>query len=388
VSPVWTTPDDVRVLARKRWDSGEWLSCYLSGEPWEPFRIAVRGPRPADIGERLADVQEWARQWSSAADGPLRVEYKQVGGRHFGTNTIPNRAWLDSYDDAWALLRTGGQVRRVSLLLSAASDAGVGSWVIRYPLKALSLADEWDRLLAVVDWIDSRQVPGMFVREVDVPDVDTKFIDAHRGVLAGLLDVRLAPSRVRTDATSFAERYGFARKPAYVRFRFPFQGFSEMSVRVEEFVSAPSGAGRVYVIENEVTYLAFPAPSDALVIFGGGYAVGTLAPLTWLADLAVTYWGDLDTHGFAILNGLRGHFPHVRSMLMDSRTLLDHRTQWVVEPSPTSAVLPYLTAQESAVYVDLVADLYGPRVRLEQERVRFSSIRAAIDSEPVEALDL
>jgi hypothetical protein len=75
-------------------------------------------------------------------------------------------------------------------------------------------------------------------------------------------------------------------------------------------------------------------------------------------------------------------------MLMDSRTLLDHRTQWVVEPSPTSAVLPYLTAQESAVYGDLVADLYGPRVRLEQERVRFSSIRAAIDSEPVEALDL
>ena len=36
--------------------------------------------------------------------GPLRVEYKKVGGRLVGANLIPCRAWVDGYDQAWALL--------------------------------------------------------------------------------------------------------------------------------------------------------------------------------------------------------------------------------------------------------------------------------------------
>ena len=30
------------------------------------------------------------------------------------------------------------------------------------------------------------------------------------------------------------------------------------------------------MIENEITYLAFPVPAGAMVIFGGGYAVPVL----------------------------------------------------------------------------------------------------------------
>ena len=96
------------------------------------------------------------------------------------------------------------------------------------------------------------------------------------------------------------------------------------------------------MIENEITYLAFPVPAGAMVIFGGGYAVPVLEPLGWLAGLDVVYWGDIDTHGFAILNRLRHHLPHARSMLMDRATLLDHRDHWTTEPSPTAAVLDRL----------------------------------------------
>jgi hypothetical protein len=37
-----------------------------------------------------------------------------------------------------------------------------------------------------------------------------------------------------------------------------FRGFSELSARTEEFTAAPDGITRAYVIENEITYLAFP----------------------------------------------------------------------------------------------------------------------------------
>ena len=312
--------------------------------------------------------------------GPLRVEYKQVGGRHFGSNSIPCRAWLDGYDATWALLRVGPDVRRLGELMEAARGTHLIPWLTGHPMRALRLAAHWDKLLATVRWIEQTQAPGMYLRQIDVPGVDTKFVERHKGVLTELLDMQLHPSRVVAIAPDFAARYGFLRRPGYVRFRVAggFRGFSELSVRTSEFTAAPDGITRAYVIENEITYLAFPLPAAAIAIFGGGYAVGVLEPLGWLAGLDVVYWGDIDTHGFAILNRLRHHMPHARSMLMDRATLLGHRDHWVTEPSPTTAALDRLDRAESALYADLQANAYALSVRLEQERVSFAVIEKAV----------
>jgi len=175
-------------------------------------------------------------------------------------------------------------------------------------------------------------------------------------------------------------RYGFLRRPGYVRFRVggDFRGFSEMSVRTTELTAAPDGIARAYVIENEITYLAFPVPAAAMAILGGGYAVPVLEPLGWLAGLDVVYWGDIDTHGFAILNRLRRHLQHARSMLMDRATLLGHREHWTTEPSPTAVALDRLDRAESALYADLIVNAYAPSVRLEQERISFSAVEKAV----------
>ena len=55
-------------------------------------------------------------------------------------------------------------------------------WLERRPVQVLGLAADWAELLATVRWIDERQAPGMYLRQVDVPGVDTKFIERHRGV--------------------------------------------------------------------------------------------------------------------------------------------------------------------------------------------------------------
>ena len=220
----------------------------------------------------------------------------------------------------------------------------------------------------------------MYLRQIDVPGVNTKFIERHKGVLAELLDAQLDPSRVAAAVSDFAERYGFLRRPGYVRFRVAgrFRGFSELSVRADEFTAPPEGITRAYVLENEITYLSFPVPSAAIVILGGGYAVPVLELLGWLVGLDVVYWGDIDTHGFAILNRLRQHLPHARSMLMDRVTLVGHRDHWVTEPSPAAVNLNRLDRAESALYADLISGSYAPSVRLEQERVSFSAIEKAL----------
>ena len=377
---LWTRPADVRVAVRKKWDSGVLLARFAAGQDWEPLSIPIRGPSPGQIGERLAEVRQWAAEWAEAARGPLRVEYKQVGGRHFGANSIPCRAWLDGYDETWALLKAGPDVRRLTEMMEAARGTHLIPWLTGHPMRALRLASAWDKLLATIRWIEQRQAPGMYLRQVDVPGIDTKFIERHKGVLTELLDAQLDPSRVAAAAPDFAARYGFLRKPGYVRFRVAggFRGFSELSVRTNEFTAAPDGITRAYVLENEITYLAFPVPAAAMVLLGGGYAVPVLEPLGWLAGLDVVYWGDIDTHGFAILNRLRHHLPHARSMLMGRATLLGHRDQWATEPSPTAAALDRLDRAESALYADLISNAYAPSVRLEQERVSFSAVEKAV----------
>jgi hypothetical protein len=101
-----------------------------------------------------------------------------------------------------------------------------------------------------------------------------------------------------------------------------------------------------------------------------GYGVGALARLPWVMRAACTYWGDLDTHGFAILSRARLQLPHLESALMDEETLLRHRDLWVTEQDQyATAELPLLTPSEQSVYCGLRQNRWAPNVRLEQERV-------------------
>jgi hypothetical protein len=122
-------------------------------------------------------------------------------------------------------------------------------------------------------------------------------------------------------------------------------------------------------VENEITFLSVPVPTGGVVLWGKGFEVGRAGSMRWLAGSDVAYWGDLDTHGFAILNQLRAWLPQTRSLLMDRPTLLAHRHRWVTETAPTAARLDRLADDEQALYHDLVTERFGPRVRLEQERI-------------------
>ena len=89
-------------------------------------------------------------------------------------------------------------------------------------------------------------------------------------------------------------------------------------------------------------------------------------------------WGDIDTHGFAILNQLRGFFPQAASLLMDSETLMEHQPLWGVEPSPETGALTRLTAEESSLYGQLGRNELGHQIRLEQEKIGFEWLVEAL----------
>ncbi len=177
---------------------------------------------------------------------------------------------------------------------------------------------------------------------------------------------------VSRDAKRFVDDLGLAGEPATVRIRFGSDvglpsGVSDLVVRRDELAELELRVESALLIENRTTFLSAPVPQRGLVIWGEGFDVAKVGSLSWLIGADVSYWGDIDTHGFAILNRLRASLPHARSVLMDRATFLEHRDRWSIEPTPSHAVLANLDSHELALYDDLVTDRFGERLRLEQE---------------------
>ncbi len=387
---TWTTPEDIKAQVQKLWDRGALLAALAGGETPFPRRIPCRGPNSAELSDRFPEVQDWIARLSTAA-GPYRIEWRAVNHRVLGANQLPAAAWIDTLDDALAMIGKRRAADRFAALVAVTGEQqpAIKPWLARRPLRALELADQWKQLLAVVAWIQAHPRPGIYLRQMDLPGVHTKLVEGHRGVLAELLDLALPAAAIDAGYNGvggFCGRYGFLNKPLRVRFRIldpemrflPTPAARDITLTQEAFADIDLPVARVFITENEVNFLAFPEVPGAIVIFGAGYGFENLAAARWLRGGALYYWGDIDTHGFAILNQLRRTLPHARSMLMDERTLLDHRELWGAEERPECADLAHLTDEERGVFERLRGNHWGERVRLEQERVGFDRLREAL----------
>jgi hypothetical protein len=383
----WSTPANIRARLRKKWGTGAVLTQRARGEAFTPIDLPLRGPMAGELGPRYTEVSAWVRQWADHP-GPFTLTTKMLGGRRIGANAIPDRLRIETFEDLSCFLGTTAEADRHRELLTLTNELlpQLHSWVVDKPMRALAHQEYFDKLLACVRWVVDNAGRDRYLRQIDVPGVDTKFIEGHRAILAELVDLVAARPTV-ADAHDFASRYGFRGKPSRVRIRIldpvvsPFPaGITDLELCADELAHLPLGVERVFVVENEVTCLAFPAVPRALLIFGGGYAVSRVSRLGWLHQVPLYYWGDIDTHGFQILDRLRAGFPAVQSMLMDRATLLVHETHWDREPVPVNSDLARLTAEEAALYRDLVEDTFGTAVRLEQERIGYPMLEAAVSA--------
>lgn len=390
----WSTPADINAAIMRLWDSGAMLAARLEGAALFPHEVRLRQPGAADMGERFEAV----RTWIGALRAGSRLErghgydliWRDINHRQLGRNSIPAAAVVASEAEALRMIgRTDDAVRFDRLAaLTLAAFPGLRTWIGANPLKLIAHADGWERILAVLGWFVAHPRPGIYLRQLDTAGVDTKFIEARRGLFAELLDQVLPAHYIdagEAGLRQFEARYGLLSKPTQIRFRLLDEnhyigGLSDLTVPVSQFVALRSNVERVFVTENEINALAFPPVSGSMVIFGGGYGIERLAHADWLRSRDLIYWGDIDTHGFAILDRLRASMPHTQSLLMDTRTLHAHRHVWGSEDLDKRFVgdLLRLTSAEHALFSQLRDDVHGACLRLEQERIGYAWVVAAI----------
>ncbi|MDX8127246.1 DUF2220 family protein [Methylomonas sp. OY6] len=391
--PAWTSPAELRGELDKRWQRGQILTESLAPSGLFPLRIPLKPPSPAQLAADFTAVQVWVEPWLAVDAKHFAVEWRDINHRLSGRNRLPAAVVFDKPDDAAAYLKKAKELAVFGQLAASLVDdfAALRPWLLKYPLRVLEHADEWQKLLSVAGWVVKHPRPGIYLRQTSLPRIDSKFIESRKKLLGEWLDLLLPAAAIdstQTGVAGFELRYGFLAKPATIRFRLldsrlRIAGLSDLTVTAGEFATLNLQVKRVFVTENDINGLAFPPFADSMVIFGRGYGFDALAQAEWLKDKEIHYWGDIDTHGFAILSQFRQHFPQAQSLLMDEATLIAHRSQWVEEASPINAELAYLTVDEAALYDVLRDHRYGRGLRLEQEYVSF-----ALLSERLAALDL
>jgi hypothetical protein len=76
-------------------------------------------------------------------------------------------------------------------------------WIRRKPLTMLENAADWHRILAVLDWFRDHPRSGLYLRQLDIAAIDSKFIEGRRGLLAELLDVVQSPQMDEPPASQW-----------------------------------------------------------------------------------------------------------------------------------------------------------------------------------------
>jgi len=383
----WTNPAALSNRLDRLWQRGDLLR---QNAVLFPLRIPIAGPSPRDLSERFSEVRPWITELSSVSH--IELEWKEINHRFLGPQRLPKAAKIKALEDAIDFIGRKKDAEKFRKLQALARQRipKLLEWLERRPLTALDTYEDWPHLLDVAEWMCRNPRPDIYLRQIDIPGLHTKFVERHRGLLSQWLDILLSSDdfdqQMPSMAKNFAERYGFRDKPIRIRFRPLDPALAligaiktpDVTLDAESFASLDFPVRRVFITENEINYLVFPAAPQSIVLFGAGYGWDALAKAKWLGDCNIFYWGDIDTHGFAILNQLRGHFPHANSFLMNKTILLAHREFWGQEIDQVRHDLPRLREDERLLYDELRDNRNQQGLRLEQELIGYGWLKSGL----------
>jgi hypothetical protein len=244
-------------------------------------------------------------------------------------------------------------------------------------------AEDYQRFVSVIDWLSDNPDSGLYLRQLPIGGLDTKWLEGHAGPIS-----RLLAARFGVPAAPLANIAGLKLPPSRRRLRLLdpslrewCRGLSDIEVPLAELRALELPARLALVVENKVTALACTDLPGTVLIMGGGFAVTELGSVPWLDRIPILYWGDIDTWGLGILAALRRYHPATISCLMDEATLLDHLQLRSFEPTPSGPIEDGLTPDEASLFAKLVGGKpWGVGTRLEQERLNWSSVWGTVEA--------
>jgi len=381
-------PDDIRDIIKRKHQSKhrEWLKMSVSDNDSQtiwPLEISLGIPSEKDALQQQEGVRAWITAWKSWR-GSGALVWTERHWYSLGVQTVPQKLILNQPTDtvswigeaeAWsrAVERYKTLVQRWPALID----------VLPKYYRVLADFDDANflRIMEMLSWICANPGSGLYPRQIPVAGVDSKWLESHKGLVCELVST-IHGNKER----DFFKVCGLKPPPQLIRMRILdpqirslFSGLCDISVPWEEAANLDIKPTHVFIVENLQTGLAFQDLAGSVVIMALGYGVDVLGRIPWLHHARCIYWGDIDTHGFAILNRARTYLPSLETTLMDKPTLFAYRDLWVQEKEQSSSSeLPLLTDSEQELFLSLKNNVWGQQVRLEQERICWDAAWKAI----------
>jgi hypothetical protein len=367
------TPKDIIKKLTIIYNRAEHIKAHLINEP---FGITIKFKRLSqkDIEQNFSEVRKWIEELNQS---PFDIEFVEINYSSLGKQSIPKMLDINQEIFLKQLSKIKIFEQHKSLLdQTLIKFPKLRKLLISKPNLIILYDNIWIEILTVCEYFLSNSQPNLYIRELDIEGVDTKFIENHKKVLDIFLSALLDRDISKLSQNGFEKKYKLKYDLPTIRFRILdknlyIYNLSDISLPLNEFSILDIACKRVYITENKINGLSFPDVPNSIVIFGLGYGVDSLRNIEWLKTKEIYYWGDIDTHGFAILSQIRGYFPQVKSILMDEEVIDRYIYLGVEEPKAKRFLgkLNNLTLEEGRVFERLKIDDTLKGLRIEQERV-------------------
>ncbi len=371
------------------------LHAYISKENIFPLQLKLPKIKSNELGLNFAKFQAiFLKMQDNAQKYGFMIEYSNQDYRTLGTQKIPTyitfnkiNSWLKTTEYTATYLEF---CRICDYILDKLPVAY--TFLLDNTKNIMNYTfDDWQRIIQVCQYLHRNTSSNVYLRQLDIVGVDTKFIETHKKIIHTLVSVMSSNTEsVKSLAHGvFEQIYGIKNHNINIRFRLLdnslnhkfcdsnswLRQISDFSIPLHEFMLIDIPCNKIFITENKISGISFPEVADSIIIFGLGYGVEVLKHIKWLKDKEIIYWGDIDTHGFAILSQMRGYFSQTQSLMMDINTLEVFKDLCTHESKQTNAQLVNLTDNEQELYNKLLKNHYGENIRLEQERIKLEYVK-------------
>ena len=325
------TPDEIRAKADRLYPLV--VNAWLRDEPFFPHTLRANLERSRDFSQARAEHQALMEQSKHTLGFGYSVVQEKIASRRHATQNFAVAITFDTAEDLLRLIRKQHEFRRVvkAANLVRQREPDLHGWVQSQWRQLLSIDAALPQLLDVVAYLKVHPRPGCFIRELPLA-ISTKLVEQHANVLGQWLDI-LTPHAVDVtfDHKHFAERYGFRAKDDQLWLRILDTDMlselqcpgTELAMPRATLEGLPVRDAHVIIVENKINVLTLPPLRRTVAVGGLGNGVPQLFKVSWIEQLLVTYWGDIDIEGFRILARVREKWPQTKSFMMDNVTLDD-----------------------------------------------------------------
>jgi hypothetical protein len=370
-------PEDIDKILQRKYKVHQ--SAWLIGEGHWPLQINLGSPNENFVMLQPDLIQTWIISWQRFPAANHLI-WRQRQFRVFGVQQLPYKL---IFANPVAVVSFINQSQNWSQAISRFQELtqlwpNLKTRFKKYFYLLTEFSDqEISKFKTLLLWLEKNPSSNLYPRQLPIAGIDTKWLEQHKAIIHHFLTIIYG---IDESSFDFWQHCGLKQLPITLRIRWldpelrkQFQNIGDMTISLQDIAQLRLPIAKVYIIENTQTGLAFHDIANAILIMGLGYSVDILKKISWLDQCECFYWGDIDTHGFAILSRARIHLPHLKSLLMDDATLQAHQQLIVSETSPNSRdELPNLTDSEQIVYAGLKQQRWGQNIRLEQERIAWN----------------